>query len=254
MIYKVKSSAGIITILIGFAILLIVSVYYVFYRRNLLSIINRYPEQSYIAHGGGAIDGYLYTNSLEAIENAINKGFKYIELDLSLTADSFIVAAHDWDMFAQMTGYQSESGRPPTLREFEGCMIYDKYTPVTVEIIDSLFSANPELVLVTDKLDDSRILSAQLPSLSGRVLIECFSIERYQDALAYGWGMPMSSYVDLSPESINVVNVKGKRYTWAGIFPMTFALYGKERCTRRDADSIFALDPRVRFVYVDIVE
>lgn len=163
MIYKVKSSAGIITILIGFAILLIVSVYYVFYRRNLLSIINRYPEQSYIAHGGGAIDGYLYTNSLE-------------------------------------------------------------------------------------------VLSAQLPSLSGRVLIECFSIERYQDALAYGWGMPMSSYVDLSPESINVVNVKGKRYTWAGIFPMTFALYGKERCTRRDADSIFALDPRVRFVYVDIVE
>lgn len=43
--------------------------------------------QDYVAHGGGAIDGYTVTNSLEAVENALSKGVKYIELDLQQTSD-----------------------------------------------------------------------------------------------------------------------------------------------------------------------
>lgn len=88
------------------------------------SIIKDYPEQNYIAHGGGAIDGHIATNSLEAIDNAIAHGIKYIELDLQLTADSILVAAHDWNSFAGMTGFKSPDNRPPTLEEFQKCRIW----------------------------------------------------------------------------------------------------------------------------------
>ena len=34
-----------------------------------------------IAHAGGAIDGNVYTDSREAVENAIKYGYKFIEID-----------------------------------------------------------------------------------------------------------------------------------------------------------------------------
>lgn len=50
-----------------------------------------------IAHAGGIIKGVMYTNSLEAINNSYNKGFRYIELDFNWTNDGELVLIHDWD-------------------------------------------------------------------------------------------------------------------------------------------------------------
>lgn len=53
----------------------------------------------YIAHATGAIDGNTYLNCKEALLQSLDKGYKYIELDLAMTADSTIVCAHDWEHF-----------------------------------------------------------------------------------------------------------------------------------------------------------
>jgi len=37
---------------------------------------------SLIAHGGGDIDGLKYTNSQEAMKGSLDKGFRYVEIDL----------------------------------------------------------------------------------------------------------------------------------------------------------------------------
>ena len=50
-----------------------------------------------IAHAGGAIWGYRYTNSLEAIDTAYANGFRFIELDFELTSDGSVVLIHDWE-------------------------------------------------------------------------------------------------------------------------------------------------------------
>lgn len=55
------------------------------------------PHQPLIAHAGGHIYGYKYTNSLEAIESSYNNGFKLIELDFEWTVDDQIVLIHDWE-------------------------------------------------------------------------------------------------------------------------------------------------------------
>ena len=54
-----------------------------------------------IAHGGGAYKGYETTNSVEALNHSIRSGYKYIELDMDLSADDRIIMLHDWDRTAQ---------------------------------------------------------------------------------------------------------------------------------------------------------
>ena len=38
-------------------------------------------KEYYIAHGGGIIDGYVYTNSREALYSSLEKGYKYTSPD-----------------------------------------------------------------------------------------------------------------------------------------------------------------------------
>lgn len=73
----------------------------------------------YIAHAGGCIDGYLYTNSLEAVQQSLTFGVRNIELDLCLTNDNQIVAAHDWGYYNYLTGYGSDDTTALSLTEFQ---------------------------------------------------------------------------------------------------------------------------------------
>ncbi|MCM1110483.1 MAG: hypothetical protein NC336_04695 [Clostridium sp.] len=134
-----------------------------------------FEETIYIAHAGGAIDGYTQTNVLEAIENAIRKGYDYIELDLILTADSALVACHDWETYNEYTGRPAGTP-PPTLAEFLATPILGKYTPVTAEMIDTIMAENPSLTLVTDKTDDAKLLKQffWVPTRN-RMIVETFS-------------------------------------------------------------------------------
>lgn len=218
------------------------------------SIIKDYPEQNYIAHGGGAIDGHIATNSLEAIDNAIAHGFRYIELDLQLTADSFLVATHDWDSFREITGFKNYDNLPPTLEEFKNCRIWGKYTPVTYRMIDSIFTVHPDLILVTDKLDDAEILQKFLPGLTHRTMIECFSEKAFDKIKNTGSFSPMSSYPNIVPERLNVTALESTRYRYFRFMPSAYALFRLGTTTREEADSVFATDRRIRFYYVDIIE
>jgi len=57
---------------------------------------NHHKSRHYVAHAGGMIDGFMYTNSLEAVDNAIANGIHYIELDLALTKEDSLVASQDF--------------------------------------------------------------------------------------------------------------------------------------------------------------
>ena len=127
--------------------------------------------ERFIAHAGGAIDGNLYTNSREALLQAIQAGFRLIELDLITTSDGHLVAAHDWPQWARMTGVESI---PPTLEEFLGAKLHQKYTPMSLEQVKEIFLDNPDLILVTDKTRDFGRLLDTFPH-PDRLLVEIFS-------------------------------------------------------------------------------
>lgn len=104
--------------------------------------------QHCIAHAGGMIDGYKYTNSLEAVENAINHGVRYIEMDLAMTSDGYLVCTHSWNDFNRQTGYP-DSHIPVSYKDFQQRKLYGYLTPMTPALIDSIWNRHPDLYLVT---------------------------------------------------------------------------------------------------------
>ena len=81
-----------------------------FSRVYLLNTSGKYsfgPQR--VAHAGGAIEGHTYTNSYEALSKNYSRGFRYFELDFSLTADGHIVCIHDWnESFTELFGAGSK--------------------------------------------------------------------------------------------------------------------------------------------------
>ena len=75
-------------------------------------------QEAYIAHGGG-IKQYVYTNSEEAIEDSINRGFKYIEIDFQLSSDNKLIGVHDWHSFEIRTSYSKGEAKKLTLEQLK---------------------------------------------------------------------------------------------------------------------------------------
>lgn len=134
-----------------------------------------------IAHGGGVGD-FLYTNSAEAFADSCSKGFSFIELDILKTRDDHLLAAHDWGMFCQLTGRESE---PATLNEALQRNINGTQPPLSGERIHALLRQHPELVLVMDKIADFELLLKEIP-LPERMIVEVFSPQDYARALKAG--------------------------------------------------------------------
>jgi len=111
----------------------------------------------FIAHSGGQIDNYAYTDTLEALNENYKKGFRLFELDIIKTKDNFFVASHDWDTWKKQTKYKKNI--PPTLNEFKKYKIYNKYTPIDINDINQWFKNHKNSVLVTDKINNPKEFS-----------------------------------------------------------------------------------------------
>jgi glycerophosphoryl diester phosphodiesterase len=144
----------------------------------------------YIAHAGGAYNGYQYTNSLEALNGSLNKGYKLFELDLIKTQDNELVAAHDWTYWKEITGYTGNI--PPLLSEFKRTKINGSLTPLSMSDIVSWFDRNKEAILVTDKITDYEQLVKEFP-FPDRLMVEVFSLEGYVSAYKAGIKYPLLS-------------------------------------------------------------
>ncbi|NAZ47392.1 hypothetical protein GL178_14445 [Vibrio toranzoniae] len=136
-----------------------------------------------IAYAGGGINGLKYTNSLEAMEQSIEHGFKMIELDLLISSDGRIVAVHDWKSFHVMTN--SNNTGPISSKEFESKIIYDKYTTLNISTAIDILDEN-DVVLVTDKVKNLALLSNYIID-KDKSIIEVFSMDKYNEAIELGF-------------------------------------------------------------------
>jgi hypothetical protein len=151
-----------------------------------------YPNEyvyKYIAHAGGGIDGMTYTNSLEAVNQSLLKGFKVIELDLIKSSDGVLIAAHDWSNFKHIIGYKNFTDEPMHSVEIKRSKIYHKYTPITEVDIKRILFANPDVLLFTDKTNDFGLIKKL--GFSSRVYVEIFGIFDYFKAVSNGIDNPV---------------------------------------------------------------
>ena len=194
-----------------------------------------------IAHAGGALDGYVYTNSREALERAAAVGYKYIELDLIMTSDSVLVAAHSWELFNRITGCKHKGDEAPEYSDFISRRIHGKYTPLSADSINSFFMRHPELYLVVDKVSSPSILNRYFPELKGRMVVEAFDYDDYCTLVDEGYYRVLYSCMADDLNGALIKNLlfhrffKGRRIEWlalhtSGLNHRFFRFLDRTRC------------------------
>ena len=180
--------------------------------------INKLGVDSLIAHGGG-IGNFFYTNSREAVEDSLKKGFQFIELDMVETSDGRIIAAHDWKHFKSLCGCSRVDASPLRLEEARTLKIQGKFNVLADEDIGKLMEEHPQMVLVVDKMRNYRLLLEKIP-YPDRMIVEVFSTADYRQALEAGVKYPaycIWSYLSLleaQDMSFPIVTCRTSLYNW----------------------------------------
>ncbi len=110
-----------------------------------------YEESCLVAHALGNAGEYTYTNTLDALEESIEEGFKTLEVDLSLTSDGEVVCRHTWYSDDFDVSYD---GKVPDLATFEKEKYFGKLTTLSGRKLLEVWSEHPELYFITDVKQD----------------------------------------------------------------------------------------------------
>jgi len=169
----------------------------IFYIRNIKDKLYRYfllpqykaifkdivdDKKRFIAHAGGKIDDFNYTNSLEALNNSYKNGLKLFELDIIKTSDGHFVAAHDWKHWKSIVNYPNKDEQPVSINEFMKYKIHNKYTPIGINQINNWFLEHKDAILVTDKVN-SPFEFSNLFVDKKRLMMELFTIDAINEAI-----------------------------------------------------------------------
>lgn len=158
----------------------------IFIKNELTDFVFRPKKVKYIkndqiiSHAGGAIKGFIYTNSLQSLDYNYSKGSRFFEIDIRRTKDNHYVGVHDWNEWVKMTGFNGDL--PPTLEEFKKLKIYKRFTPLDMNTINLWFENHSDAVLVTDKIDDPIDFIPNF-KFRNRLMMELFSIESIKKGL-----------------------------------------------------------------------
>lgn len=170
-----------------------------------------------VAHAGGGIYGFKLTNSLEALNNSYNNGFRYIEMDFNWTTDGVPVAIHDWDLMVKRL-FNLE---PKVLShaEFKNYNTFQNLSLMDINDVVKWLEGRPDPFIITDvkegNIEFLKYVAENFPHVKARFIPQIYSMEEYEEAKALGYNniiltLYMSNYTD--DEIVN--------------FAMTHPLYG----------------------------
>ena len=115
-----------------------------------VEVIPPFFTHEYMAHAGGGYDGNIYNNTEEAIINSLDNGFRFMEVDMTLTADNKLVCSHGWDKnTCKATGIEYLD-KTPTYEEFMGWKIQGEYKTIDASTVISYMREYPDLLVEVD--------------------------------------------------------------------------------------------------------
>lgn len=150
---------------------------------------NKLTPPPLVAHAGGAIYGFKLTNSLEALEESYENGFKLIEMDFEWTRDGKVVAIHDWGPMVERLFMTEE--RVLSHEEFKNSQVFMDLTLLDFEEVMEWFESKEDVYLVTDtKGDNTRLLNYIIENHKkslDRIVPQVYSFEEYRLARELGF-------------------------------------------------------------------
>ena len=167
----------------------------------------------FIAHAGGKIDAYTYTNSLEALNLSYSKGCKMFELDIIESSDGVFVAAHHWSSYKAVTGDTGILDETPlSEQEFMSRRIFGTYTPMNMTEINLWFDNHKDAILVTDKINAPKRFAEKF-AFKDRLIMELFSWSAVREAIEVGVkAMPSDNLIFSTPDIEHVLDSLNIKY------------------------------------------
>lgn len=176
---------------IGIFFIIIVILGFIIVNKGSIALksVNKPTPPPLVAHAGGAIYGYKLTNSLEALEESYNNGFKLIEMDFEWTSDGEVVAIHDWGPMVERLFMIEE--RILSLDEFKNSQVFMDLTLLEFREVIEWFENKEDVFLVTDTKGDNKklltcIIENHKKSLD-KIIPQVYSFEEYHLAKDMGF-------------------------------------------------------------------
>jgi len=136
-----------------------------------------------IAHAGGGLARMTYTNSYQALNFNLERGFIYFEIDFTFTSDDRLVCLHDWGAnFRRTFGFETK--RMLSLEEFENLVEENtKFTNCTLDGLAVWMENNPAAHIVTDVRGDNlkalKRMHDVLPNWQNRVIPQIYNPKNF---------------------------------------------------------------------------
>lgn len=107
-----------------------------------------------ISHACGGIDGITYTNSREALEKALERGHRIIEVDFAFTTDGTAVCVHNWAEFGELvTGqnwHENGGNQGCSYEFFRNLRICGRYSTLSAREVLEVMTEYPDLYIMVD--------------------------------------------------------------------------------------------------------
>jgi glycerophosphoryl diester phosphodiesterase len=187
-----------------------------------------------IAHGGGAYKGYETTNSVEAVNNAIENGYKIIELDMDLSSDGKIIMLHDWDRTAEHY-FGAAFSRKLSQKQFSNLTVHGRLEVLTFEKLAGILERHKDIRIITDtKGSNLELLSAikeQYPQLTDRLIPQIYDYDQWSKVRELGFSDVILTIYAMADPDMDKIAAFAKEH---GIYAVTMPDYFAERgyCSR----------------------
>ena len=157
--------------------------------KSLINIINDKTKEytNFIAHAGGGYNLRAYTNSLSAVQNSLENGFKFIEIDLLSTKDNKIIGSHDWKSLKELCKNFTNISENYLYQDFVKCNSNLDLKLIDEFDIKKIMDDDKEdnIYFVTDQIQDFKLLAKNFSGYEKNMIVEAHNIINYFIAKKY---------------------------------------------------------------------
>ncbi|BFT75384.1 glycerophosphodiester phosphodiesterase family protein [Paenibacillus sp. P36] len=159
---------------------------------NTVNVFKQDPSPLYnlIPHAGGGIGGYDYTETQDAFEASLKKGFKILDCDIQKTTDGKYILLHEWDNLIKLAG---TDGTSMSHAEFMNLKFVNGYQQMDLDMLYSWLLKHPDIHINIDVkrntpdvevmkeivFDFFNLIEEKYPEIKNQIIVQVYRFEEF---------------------------------------------------------------------------
>lgn len=177
-------------------------------RNHCTAYIEAPAGMTLIAHAGGGLEQGDYSNSKDALDQAVLNGFELFELDFNWTSDGALAIGHDWKAeyryWNRLTwgGWLASFYSAPSSRSFEATTPKFGLTRLTPDRLIDWLRTNPGRIVTdfkTGNIEGLALIAERAGTLQHRFVPQIYAMSEYSAVRDLGFEDIIFTTYRLSP-------------------------------------------------------